>query len=116
MPATGCDSSRTHETAGSSAAEFSAGHGRRRHRRQRYSLHGGGRQLQLPHGKHPPCNRTGGGGGRFVVLPFVVVLSGERRLPIGAIVAETGKHKIMLRQEPIAFAEFCRRGVLGRRF
>ena len=93
-----------------SAAEFSGRDRYYGHRRHRDRLRGGRRHLQLPHCKHPRCDRAG----RRLICGSVVLLPGERRRPVGAIFFEIGKHEIMLRQQAVAFAEFGRRRILGR--
>jgi hypothetical protein len=93
-----------------SAAEFSGRDRYYGHRRHRDRLRGGRRHLQLPHCKHPRCDRAG----RRLICGSVVLLPGERQRSVGAIFFEIGKHEIMLRQQAVAFAEFGRRRILGR--
>jgi len=105
-----------------SAAEFGARYRHGHHRRHRHGRHGRSRHLQLPHCKHPRCDRLGRGLIRgFVVFLVVgrvavlfVVLPGERRRSVCAIFFEIGEHEKMLRQQPITFAELGRRRSLSR--
>jgi hypothetical protein len=105
------DCSRTRrQIAYCSAAEFSSRYRDYGHRRHGHGLHGRCRRLQLPHCKHPRCDRAD----LCFLWGLVVLRPGKRRSAMRAIFFEIGEHEIMPRQEPIAFAEFRRRRILGR--
>jgi len=97
-------------SADRSGAEFSGRYGNGHHRRQGYGLQRRGRHLQLPHCKHPRCDRAG----RRLLFGFAVVRPGERRLAVGAIFFEIGKHEVVPCQQPITFAESRGRRILSR--
>jgi hypothetical protein len=98
------------EFACCSATEISGRYRDDRHRRHGDGLYGWRRHLQLPHCKHPRSDRAD----RRCLRGFIVLRPGERRLAMRAIFFEIGEREIVLRQQPIAFAETGRRGVLGR--
>lgn len=113
-----------------SAAEFSSRYCHHRGHRHRFS--GWARHLQLPHCKHPRCNRTdrhllcGDNGfvfngsffflGTFFVEQSVLLPPGEGRHALGAVFLHVRQHKILARQQAVAFAELFGRRILGRQF
>jgi len=103
-------SSQLRLTLTCSAAEFGGWNCHDRHRRHRHRLRGRCCQLHLPHCKHPRGDRADC---RWF-CGFIVPLACERRWPLRAIFFQIGKHEIVLRQQPVALAEFGRRRGLGR--